>query len=255
MDAVVHTADGRCPPSTRRGRMAPAIEGARDITPMVIGVIPFALAIGGAIGASSLSSAEGAFSAIAILAGSAQLATINMLDGGVSPTVVVASAILINARILLYSAALAPWFSDLRLGRRLLLALPVIDQLHFTCSPRFERGDLDSSARTAYYIGAATWLVSAWVLTQVTAIMVGASMPDSLGLEIAAPLALAGLLAKSATTAATTAASATGFVIAVACVATPMHSSVLIAMLAGMAVGRWTERLTVSHHDPTEATR
>jgi predicted branched-subunit amino acid permease len=248
MSAVTESCGGVCdaPASTRSLHLA--IEGARDITPMVVGVIPLALAIGGAIGASSLSRAQAAFSAAAILAGTAQLATIDMLDGGVAPGIVIVSAILINARIILYSAALAPWFSELPLGRRLLLALPVIDQLHFTCTPRFSRGDLDAAGRTAYYVGAASWLVSAWVLTQIVAIMIGANIPAAVGLQLAAPLSLAGLLARSATSASSMSASLAGALLAVTCAAAPMHSSVLIATLAGIVVGRCIQQVEARRH-------
>ena len=51
-----------------------------------------------------------------ILAGAAQLATVQMLDAGTAPLVVIVSALVINARILLYSAALAPWFRSSRCG-------------------------------------------------------------------------------------------------------------------------------------------
>lgn len=215
-----------------------ALQGARDMTPMVIGIVPFALAIGAAISASSMSSAQGLVSAPAILAGSAQLAMVQMLDAGTAPLVVVASALAINARILLYAAALAPWFAGQSLGRRLVLAMPVVDQMHFTCTPRFERGDLDATGRLAYYTGAATWLVVAWLGTQAVAITVGAQLPESLGLEIAAPLAMAGILAKALTNRATVLAAVVAGVVAVVAVGLPMHSSLLVAIVVGIGAGR-----------------
>ncbi len=212
-------------------------EGARDITPMVIGVIPFGLAIGAAVTTSSLSTAQGVASAPVILAGAAQLSTVQMIDAGVAPAMIVLSALLINARILLYSASIAPWFRGESMRRRLLLAVPVIDQMHFTCVPRFERGDLDARQRRAYYAGAATWLLAAWIGSQAVAITVGATLPDSVGLHVAAPLALAGLLAKSIATPA--AATAAGCAVLVVTIGTglPFHSAVLAATLAGITVG------------------
>ena len=79
---------------------------------MVIGVVPFSLAIGAAIGATGLSTAQGRVSGPAILAGAAQLTTVEMLDGGAAPVVIVLSALMINARILLYSASMAPCVSS-----------------------------------------------------------------------------------------------------------------------------------------------
>lgn len=232
------TADER--PTART--TSPLLEGARDITPMVIGVIPFALAIGAAIGASTLSSAEGLFSGPTILAGSAQLATVQMLDEGAGPLVIIVSAILINARLLLYSASLAPWFAEQSLARRLLLAIPVIDQMHFTCTPRFERGDLDLRSRTKYFAGAAAWLVGAWIGAQALSIIVGARAPEALGLEAAAPLALVGLLAKSTVDRRAVVAAAVGCVVGVTTVGLPMHSSLLAGSVVGIIVGNRIDR-------------
>jgi predicted branched-subunit amino acid permease len=214
-----------------------AREGARDITPMVIGVLPFALAIGAAIGASSLGTGAGLVSGPAILAGAAQLTVVQMLDDGAAPLVIVLSALMINARILLYSASLAPWFRGESLRRRLLLALPVIDQLQFTCVPRFEQGDLDARGRRAYYVGAAAWLATAFVVTQAAAVLAGAEVPDAVHLEVAAPLALAGLLAKSTVGARAAVAAAVAALVTVIGVVLPFRSAVLVAALAGIAAG------------------
>lgn len=217
-----------------------ALEGARDITPMVIGVIPLAIAIGATIGTSTLSATQGMVSAGAILAGAAQLNAIELLDAGAATPVAIASALIINARLLLYGASIAPWFRDEPLGRRLLLALPVIDQMHFTCIPRFERGDLDRRGRCAYYAGAGIWLIGAWVGTQTIAIASAGQAPAALGLHIAAPLALVGLLAKSTVDRRTQIAAAVAGVTAVVGVGLPFHTSVLVAIVAGIAVATVT---------------
>ena len=228
-------AEAADPSSPTRTRVA--VEGARDITPMVIGVVPFALAIGAAIGASTLPELAGLASGPVIIAGSAQLAMVQMTDAGAAPAVVVLSALVINARLLLYGAALAPWFAGRRLRTRLLLAIPVIDQMYFTCAPRFERRDLDERGRVAYYVGAATWLVGAWVAAQAAAIVLGARAPEWIGLEIAAPLAMAGLLARSIGDRPSVVAAVIGFAVAVVAVGVPLHSSILVAAIAGIAAG------------------
>jgi predicted branched-subunit amino acid permease len=225
-------------PARRGYRLA--LEGARDMTPMVLGVLPFAIAIGAAVSTSSLTAAQGLASGPVILAGSAQLAAVQMLDAGTATVVVIVSALVINARILLYSMAIAPWFRDQPLRRRLLLALPIVDQVHFTVTPRFQRGDLDSSERVAYYAGAAAWLCGAWLATQALAIGVGARLPDSLGLELAAPLVMAGLLAKSMDSRPTVVAGSVAGVLSVVAVGLPLHTSLLVATLVGIAAGRVT---------------
>jgi predicted branched-subunit amino acid permease len=203
---------------------------------MVIGVVPFALAIGATISSSSVGTAEGLASGPLILAGAAQLSTLRLLDGGAAPFVVIVSALMINARLLLYSASLAPWFAGEPLRRRLLLSVPVIDQLHFTCTPRFERGDLDANGRRWYYTGAAVWLAGAWTMSQLVAAIGGARLPEWLGLELAAPLALAGLLAKSLAGRRTIIAAGVAAVVTVAAVGLPFNSAVLVATVIALGI-------------------
>lgn len=232
----------------------PFVEGAKAVTPMVVGIAPFGLAIGAAAAASSVSTPAALASAPLILAGAAQLTAIQMLDAGVAPLVIILSALMINARILLYSTSLAPWFRGESLGRRLLLAVPVIDQLHFTCVPRFEQGDLDRAGRIAFYAGAATWLLSAWIATNSAAILIGARLPDSAGLHIAAPLALAGLLAKSISDRRATTAAAVSAIVTVAAVGLPFRCAILVAAITGIAAairfGSGTDSGTDTGVDP-----
>lgn len=230
--------------TTDRRRVA--LEGARAVIPMVIGVVPFGLAIGAAVGTSGLTTAQGVASAPTIFAGAAQLSVVEMLDEGATPLIIVLSALMINARILLYSASLAPWFSDEPLRRRLVLAIPVIDQLYFTCVPRFEQGDLDATGRRWFYGGAALFLTSSWFVSQSVAIAAGATLPAWTGLQIAAPLALAGLLAKAIQNRAALNAATVGALIAVFGAGLPFHSAVLVAALAGIVVGTVSNRNGVS---------
>jgi predicted branched-subunit amino acid permease len=216
--------------------------GARDMTPMVIGIVPFGLAVGAMIGSSGLDPWAAAASAPLILAGAAQLTTLQMLEAGSNPLVIVASALVINLRILLYSASLAPWFAGVRLRTRLLLATSVIDQTHFVVVPRFERGDLDRRGRVAYYTGASAWLISAWLASQLVAMVVGAELPESARLDMAAPLALIGLLAKSVGTRPSALAAAFGVAVATVGAGLPFHSATLVATVTGIAVAVVTER-------------
>jgi predicted branched-subunit amino acid permease len=215
--------------------------GARDMTPMVLGIVPFGLALGAMIGASELDPWAALASAPIILAGAAQLTTLQMLEAGSNPVVIVASALLINLRILLYSASLAPWFSGVRLRLRLLLATSVIDQTHFVAVPRFEQGDLGRRERIAYYAGASVWLVSAWLTSQAVAIVIGAELPESARLDMAAPLALIGLLAKSIGTRPSALAAAVGLGVVTVGAGLPFHSATLVATLTGVTVAVFAE--------------
>ena len=239
MNGITSTSVELASPSVSTRALARA--GVRDMTPMVLGIVPFGLALGAMIGSSELDPWAALASAPLILAGAAQLTTLQMLEAGSNPVVIVASALLINLRILLYSASLAPWFSGARLRLRLLLATSVIDQTHFVAVPRFERGDLGRRGRVAYYAGASVWLVSAWLASQAVAIVLGAELPASARLDMAAPLALTGLLAKSVGTRPSALAAVIGLIVVTLGAGLPFHSATLVATVIGITVAVFSE--------------
>lgn len=230
---------------------AMARAGARDITPMVVGVVPFGLALGAMIGSTSIDTGAALASAPMILAGAAQLATLQMLEAGSSPAVIVVSALLVNLRLVLYSASLAPWFGGTRLRTRLLLAITVIDQTHLVAVPRFERGDLGRRERVSYYTGASVWLVAAWLTSQYVAVLLGSGLPDSARLDMAAPLALVGLIAKSVATRPAALAAAAAVAVASLCGGAPFHSATLLATVTGIVAATLTDRRSRPAPEPT----
>ncbi len=167
-----------------------------DIAPFSLAVIPFGLAVGSASATAGLSGPETMFGAVVLLAGAAQLGAVEAVGSGGGIAAAVTVAILINLRFVFYGAGVAGWFSDARLGRRLLLAFPIVDQTFLLCQEHFET-ETDPAWRQRYYLTATAVLASAFVLSQPVAFYLGAALPDELGLHLAAPLAFAGMIATS----------------------------------------------------------
>jgi predicted branched-subunit amino acid permease len=224
--------------TTSVGRRGDLLAGSRDIVPLTVGVLPIGLAIGATIGASdSVPTLAGLMGGPVIVGGAAQLLTIRMLDAGAAPVAILVSALLVNARVLMYGAALAPWFREPSVRQRLLVAFPLIDPTFFVSTSRFARGDLDQSGRLAYYAGAATTLMLAWIGIQALGIAAGGALPDAVGLHLAAPLAFAGLLAKSVSGRPALAAAGTAGLVAVVGTGLPFQVGMLLAVLAGITAG------------------
>ncbi|MGA9278644.1 AzlC family ABC transporter permease [Ilumatobacter sp.] len=173
-----------------------AHRAARDAAPFAIALIPFGMAIGGASAEAGFSAWESVFGAVALLAGASQLAAIEIIGngGGIAATAMVVA--LINLRLVLYGAGVARWFAAAPLRHRLLLVVPVVDQTFLLCQQRFA-GRTELPWRRRYYLTATLMLASAFVGSQVIAFQIGGTLPDSLGLDLAAPLAFAGMLAKA----------------------------------------------------------
>jgi predicted branched-subunit amino acid permease len=176
-----------------------ARQAVKDTAPFAVALIPFGMAIGGASAAAGFSAWESAFGGVVQHAGASQLAAVEVLasGGGVLATAVVVA--LINLRFALYGAGVARWFVDAPMSRRLMLVVPIVDQTFMLCQERFE-GGTDLTWRQRYYATATALLVAAFIGSQVVAFHVGGSLPDSLGLHLAAPLAFAGMLARTVST-------------------------------------------------------
>src|SRR3990172_1543407 len=90
------------------------IAGVRDELPIVVGVVPFGMIYGAlAVGAGMPPAVAQAASAV-IFAGSAQFLTAQLVGIGAPAAVIIASAIIVNVRHLLYSASMAPYLRPLR---------------------------------------------------------------------------------------------------------------------------------------------
>ena len=231
-------------------RRSPFVEGTVSVIPIVVGVIPFGLAVGAASAAADVPTSAAIAGPIMILAGAAQLTAVEMLDAGAAPIAIVISALMLNARFMLYSAALAPWFRHASFTRRVVLALPVIDHMHFICTPRFRAGDLDQRQRTAFYVGTAALPVFAWVASNMAGLVIGNSVPDGVGLHVAGPLGFAGMLATSTEHRPSTIAATTAGAVAVIAVGLPLHLAVVLAPIAGVVAGT---RLSGSSRDDDTA--
>jgi branched chain amino acid efflux pump len=231
-------------PGVSRSRYADFADGARAITPMVVGVVPFGIAIGAVAAKAHMPTTIGLTGSVLLLGGSAQLTIIQLLDGGATAVVVVVAALLINARFLVYGAGLASWFPTTSTRGRLLLAAPLVDQLYLAATAEFQAGWRDEAGRRRFYAGAALHLWIAWIAAQVIGALAGRGVPGWLGLDAASSIALSGLLAAAVSSrAAMRAAAAAGAVmVIVSPLGTP--SLMIVAMLVGIAVGCSGRRAT-----------
>lgn len=167
--------------------------GAIDAAPFVLAVVPFGLAIGTAGATTGLSLQATMFGAMALLAGASQLAATEALADDAGLVSVVAVVVLLNARFVLYGTGVSTWFVNRSRRRRLLLAVPIIDQTFLLCSQRFTT-ETDEDWREGYFLGATGALATAFIASQALGHSVGAAVPAGLGLHLAAPLVFTGML-------------------------------------------------------------
>jgi len=136
-------------------------DGALAMAPLALGYAPFAIAIGMAAGASRDPLAAWAGSLL-IFSGSAQLLVIDLVDSGAGLWAAVAAAAVINARLLVFSATLAPLWRGASVWQRLAAGAVVIDPLWALVSRRMAQSGGSARSHRLYYTGAASVLALSW---------------------------------------------------------------------------------------------
>lgn len=215
----------------------------RDIAPCVVAIVPFGLAIGSASAAAGLTGFQTIFGAAIMLAGSGQLAAVQTMgrdEGMVAVAVIVALA---NMRFVFYGAAAARWFREAGRTRRLLLVFPIVDQTFMLCQQRFETVT-DLSWRQRYFVVATAALGGTFVACQAVSFHVGAALPASIGLQLAAPLVFTGMLAGATRTRRQGTAAVTAAV--VAAVGSGVFGPLALPVAAVAGVGVATRRAAAS---------
>jgi predicted branched-subunit amino acid permease len=185
----------------------------------------FGLVFGLAARTAGFSALEAIAMSVFVSAGASQFAAVGLVAQGVGTPAIVLLTALLNARHLLYSAALAPWFAGRRTRGRAAAAHVITDETFALSSAHFLR--IHAFDARGYWM-AAGFVVVPFIVASAIAAAGAQAIPDprALGLDIVFPAAMAGLLVgllvgRSALTAAASAA-----VIAV-----------LASLVAGTAVG------------------
>ena len=221
-----------------RGWFIPAAmtAGGRAILPLAIGVFPFGMAYGVAVVESSMNDLVGVLASFIVLAGAAQLAIVDLIDEGAPWFIVVGTALVVNARFMMYSGALAPSFSEYPRRSRLALAHFLTDQATVT-SLLYNERERDARLRLGYYFGAGfTFAVSWWVGTLIGT-LIGASVPPEFQVGFAVPLMFVALAVPSVKDRAGLIAACVGFAVTLIARDAPMNTGLLIGATAGIVFG------------------
>ena len=212
------------------------VDGTKAVSPLLIGVVPFGLVLGIIAADSSIGPALGYATSIIIFGGAAQLATIQLLDEGALAAVVIATALVIGSRHVMYSAALAPHFSEFPRWARYALPYVLTDQAFAVSIVRYQEVT-DPAYKRRFFTGAALTLWGSWQLATLTGIVVGGQLPQSLSLEFAIPLVFAALLVLTVHSRPEVVAAIVGGGIAVLAAPAPYGLGLIIGALSGVAAG------------------
>lgn len=215
--------------------------GFRDVIPLLLGVIPFALVVGVAAGNAGLDLELAVGMSVVVFAGASQLAALELLGSDAPILVVIVTAVIINLRMFMYSASIAPYFKDFAAKWKASLAYILTDQAYALSIARFETDEAVS--RREYYIGAAVPLWIAWQIMTVVGVVVGASVPDEWGLNFAVPLVFLALLVPAVDDRPTMVAALVAGAVAVVGAGWPLNLGLPAGATVGILAGAAAERV------------
>jgi 4-azaleucine resistance transporter AzlC len=213
------------------------VAGARATAPVMLGVVPFGLIAGAAAIGAGLSLLQAVALSVIVFAGASQLAMIELLGQDATLLAVVGTVLVINSRLVMYSASLAPHFLDEDGRWRGVMAYILTDQAFALSVTRYAEGMEGGARKRWFYLGVATPLWVIWQVCTVVGAVVGASVPGWLPLRFAVPLTFLALLVPAVQTRAHATAAVVGGGVATAGVALPYNLGLLVGALLGVGVG------------------
>ncbi len=222
--------------------------GAANVAPILIGIVPFGLVAGASVIQVGFGVPEAVGMSLFVNAGASQIVATTLFGSGAPLWLALGTALVVNARMFIYSTSIAPVLSDSPGWMRPFLGHMLVDQNYATTMTRGRRRD-DVDV-VAYYIGAWLALASVWQLSSVAGAIAGPFIPASWGLDFAVPLVFLAMLAptlKNST--AVSVCVVTAVAAAVLVPLLPMQTGLIVAILAGMLYGAWRDRSTTAEED------
>ncbi len=219
--------------------------GVRDMLSVAPGIAAWGLMTGVAMVKSGMSTVEALLMAAIVFAGSAQLASIPLILAGAPIWVILATALCVNLRFVVFSVHMRPYVMHLPLWERLAAGYLTGDLTYVLFVKRFAHPGVDEAERTgqmAYLVGngGINWI--SWTVCSVLGVVLANAIPTQWGLGFAGILALLGMLCSLASSRLRWVAAAVAGTAAVAAFALPLKLNILVAIAAAVMVCLALER-------------
>lgn len=218
-----------------------AMQGLTAIGPLLPSVVPFGIMAGIGAREAGLDVWASMAMSVVIFAGAAQLAATQMMVDGVLPLVIILTALVINLRMLMYSASLAPHLAGLPRYWKWPLAYLITDQAYAVSIHRMMRDpNMIDRHRFFFWTAFPMWFV--WVLATATGVAIGSAVPAAWRLEFAVPLIFLALLVSSVHDRPTLAAAVAGGGVALVAHPLPFNLGLIAGALCGVIAGTVADR-------------
>lgn len=214
-------------------------QGMVDMLGVAPGIAAWGLMTGVAMVKSGMSTAEALLMAAIVFAGSAQLAAIPLILAGAPMWVILATALCVNLRFVVFSVHMRPYVIHLSLWDRLVAGYLTGDLTYVLFIKRFAQPATDAAGHAgqmAYLVGngGVNWI--SWTVCSVFGVVLANAVPTQWGLGFAGILALLGMLCSLATSRLRWVSAAIAGAAAVAAFAMPLKLNILVAIGASVLV-------------------
>ena len=219
------------------------LTGIRDGAPFILVVGPFAMLFGVLATEDGLSVFETLSFSVVVIAGAAQFTALQLMTEEAPTLVVLASALAVNLRMAMYSAALTPHIGAAPFWQRAVAAYFTVDQSYAISITKYEADpEMSVAEKTAYFFGSVTPVCPFWWVFTLVGAVIGDAIPASFALDFAVPITFLAIIAPALRTRAHVGAAITAAVLSLFLFEVPYNLGILLAGIGGMMVGARLEK-------------
>jgi len=221
---------------------SPFWRGTTDSMPFLLVIIPFAVLFGVVGTEAGLPLVQVMGFSILVIAGAAQFTALQLMREDAPTLIVIISALAVNLRMAMYSAALTPHLGKLPIWKRAIVAYCCVDQSYACAQAEYDkRPETSLGYKFTYFVGA-IWLVAPlWYAFTLIGALAGQAIPPEWALDFAVPICFLAIIAPALRTLAHVAAAFVSVVGALALFWVPFNLGLIIAAILAMLVGARTE--------------
>ena len=225
------------------------IAGCRDQLPFILGFIPFGLITGAATVSAGVDPWLSMAMSVIMFAGAAQLAAISLMAQNAPGGIVVLTVFIVNLRMMMYSAAVAPYFRHTSKPRKWLFAYLLTDHAFALLTTKVDKLRVPERF-DAYYFGATSAMWCLWQASVAIGVFAGTLVPAKWSLDFAIPLVFLSLVLPALQTKSHWAAAIAAGVAAAFCTSLPLKLGLIAAAVTGILAGVWSERKMTAGQGP-----
>ena len=220
------------------GHRSAAVQGLLDIWALLLPIVPFGLVYGVLVAEADVSNFWGWLASPLTVAGASQLTLVTLVDEGTAIVSAMASAVVINARHLMYSAAMAPDFTRQPRWFRLFGSFFILDQTFALMS---QRPNDTARYRRVYLLTMGLTFTSVWTVFTTVGIVSGNAIPESWEVGFAVTILFMSLVVNGLGAPPTVIAAGVGFGVAAVAGPVPNRVGLLFGAFAGVLAGTVAE--------------